>query len=227
MNCCSKHTPIAVALAVAISTSVTVALMSVSRAGAQDSAKKDGAQAEQPAAPQLTPEEAAALGAWAKYAEVGPEQQWLAKWVGSWDCKVEFWMVPGAPATTSSGSCTYETVYGGRFLKQDYKGSMGEGMEFEGTGFVCFDNARQRFLHIWFDSYSSGWSSGVGTGGAATGRIDWESVEPNITEGGAKTARGVQTLVDDNTLILENYEKTADGERLMMRLTFTRAAGSR
>lgn len=192
---------------------------------AQDAGKaKDAPAVGAPAKePQMSPEEAALMNAWAKYAEIGPEQQWLAKWVGSWECKAEFWMVPGAPAQTSVGTCTYESVYGGRFLRQDYQGTMGEGMEFQGTGYVCFDNARQKFLHIWFDSASSGWSSGIGTGGSATNEIDWASTEPDIAKGGAKAARGVQRLVDENTLVLENYEPSKEGDRLVMRLTFTRA----
>lgn len=176
-----------------------------------------------PAASQMSPEEAAMMEKWGKYAEVGPEQKWLASWAGEYTATVEISMTPDAPPVTHTGSATYESMYGGRFLKQTYRGQMGPGgPPFEGTGYLCFDNARQQFLHIWFDSVSSGWSSGVGTGGSAVGRIDWVAVEPDIMKGGSKPSFGMQTATPD-TLVLESYDQAPTaGAKPTMRITYMR-----
>ncbi len=172
----------------------------------------------------MSPEQAAMMEAWARYAEAGPEQQWLSQWVGEWTATVEFFMVPDAPPSQDVGSAVYTSMYGNRFLRQDYKGTMGpDGPPFEGTGYICYDNARQSFLYIWFDSMSTGWSSGIGKGGANSGRIDWATTDPDIMKGGTKPMRGVQTFDGKDTLVLESYEPGADGtETLQMRITYRR-----
>ena len=65
------------------------------------------------------------------------------------------WMKPGDKAQESTGTAEHMWVLGGRYLKQDFKGTWA-GQPFEGTGYTGYDNVRQEYQTMWLDNMATG-----------------------------------------------------------------------
>jgi hypothetical protein len=85
------------------------------------------------------------MKAWMEAATPGKMHEWLAKDAGHWTGTCTQWTLPDSPPTTSSTSMTNTMIFGGRYLKQEYKGEMPGFGTFEGLSIVAYDNAAKRF----------------------------------------------------------------------------------
>lgn len=77
----------------------------------------------------------------------------MAVFVGAWDTKMEA-LSPGMEAFNSTGSATFEPVMGGRFIKQNYNGSM-MGQPMNGVGLSGYNKASKQYEGVWYDSMST------------------------------------------------------------------------
>jgi len=191
----------------------------VGRASPQDTGG-EGKQGEGGAtAPGPSPEE---MVAWVKYMTPGPEHERMAGMAGEWNAAVKMWMMPGAPVLESTGSAKFRMVCGGRYLVQEFSGTIG-GNPFEGMSVVGFDNAKKEHFSTWIDS------SGTGII-LAKGKADDKGV---VTRAGKMTnpmmtadygTREVIAQRDKDTMVFEwfmsggNYKE----EFRMLEITYTR-----
>ncbi len=83
----------------------------------------------------------------------GEEHEQLAVMVGSWDTKMEALSADMA-AFNSTGSATFEPVMDGRFIKQNYSGSM-MGAPMTGVGLSGYNKASKQYEGVWYDSMST------------------------------------------------------------------------
>ena len=83
----------------------------------------------------------------------GEQHEQLKIFVGSWDTKTEA-LSPGMEAFNSTGSATFESAMGGRFIKQHFNGSM-MGQNFTGVGLSGYNNASKKYEGVWYDSMST------------------------------------------------------------------------
>ncbi len=91
----------------------------------------------------------------------GNEHRMLTSMVGTWNCDVEVFPMPGAPAMKSKG--TEEVVALGEFWTIGrFKGEM-MGMPFEGQGISGYDPVRKKFTNYWIDSMTPTGMMGEGT----------------------------------------------------------------
>jgi Protein of unknown function (DUF1579) len=104
----------------------------------------------------------------------------LMPMVGTWRATTTFTMAPGDAPQVSSGTSVHRMVLGGRFLEQVYKGTS-MGMPFEGIGLTGYDNAQQKYVGAWMDSFGTGVMRGIGVGRPTDERIDImsEAIEPS------------------------------------------------
>lgn len=102
--------------------------------------------------PAFSPED---MAKWMAMNAPGEYHEHLKQTVGEWDGLCTFWMVPGTPGETSKSTITNELVFGGKFLKQHYKGNAA-GIPFEGIGYFGYDNFKKKYTSIWIDSMSTG-----------------------------------------------------------------------
>ncbi len=79
----------------------------------------------------------------------------LDAYVGTWNCTLRGWMKPGDKPMESKGVSENTWAYGGRFLKQEFKGDWA-GQPFSGSGIIGYDNVRGEYQSIWYDSMSTG-----------------------------------------------------------------------
>lgn len=149
-----------------------------------------------PAAKPATKKKPAAVAAPKRAPKAMTEAEMMAQWqaamspsagharlmpmVGTWRAKTTFTMAPGAPPQVHGGTSVHRMVLGGRYLEQSYKG-VSMGMPFEGIGYTGYDNAQQRYVGTWMDTFGTGVMTAVGVGKPTDERIDTvaEAIEPS------------------------------------------------
>jgi hypothetical protein len=192
---------------------------------AQEEAEKAAKTAHE-AAPQVNGgNENDPMALWAKANMPTKEHaQLIADMLGEWTVENEVMFAPGAPVEKSAGTAKCEPIFGGRFVKMDYEGTM-MGQPFKGFSLWGYNTPSGKFESTWIDSTSVGMMSSTGTK-QADGSIEWTGtwVDPITKE--TKTSRSVTKMTDKNTMVYEAFDKTTDGtEFKMMTVTYTRVKG--
>ena len=128
----------------------------------------------------------------------------------------------GARQTAEESSGTADEAHlGGRFLQQEYTGSM-MGQPYSGVGTTGYDNLRKKYVSTWIDSMGTGvfLMEGTASVGGQTITLKGGHDEPG---GGHMTHRAVWKLIDQNTQTFEMYG-AHKGEKEMkgMEITYTR-----
>lgn len=157
-----------------------------------------------------------------EWTKVGPEHAELAKWVGDWDVKVEVWMQPDAPPMESMATCTYRSLWEGRFIESDFAGDM-MGASFTGRLLMGYDRVDKQYVAVWIDSMSAYMS--VSRGAMKDGVITLTMNDPDWMTGKKKESRLQIRWTDKSTACLTFQEPGEDGsDRTTMRMTYTRKA---
>lgn len=79
----------------------------------------------------------------------------LEAYAGKWTYTSKMWMSPEAKPEETGGTAENTMIYGGRFLKQEVKGTW-MGQPFEGMGFTGYDNIRAQYESVWLDGMATG-----------------------------------------------------------------------
>ena len=99
-----------------------------------------------------------------KLAAPGAPHQHLASLAGKWNATITMYM-DGSTPSTSAGTLSYEPVLGGRYVLGRYQMTfMGQPME--GLSIDGFDNAKQEYFSLWFDSMGTGFYEARGKASA-------------------------------------------------------------
>ena len=104
-----------------------------------------GKEAKKAAEKAPSAEQQAMIDAWKKAGEVGPAHGRLKAMAGNFDTTTRVRMKPGAPPQESKGKSEHKLVFDGRFLQQEFKGSM-MGQPFTGIGVTGYDNTRKKYV---------------------------------------------------------------------------------
>lgn len=134
---------------------------------------------------------------------LGPEHKRLEMLVGTWNAKVRDYE-PGKPPVESSGTMVRTMIFGGRYLKEDFKASIA-GSPFQGMGLIGYDSMSRRYVSVWLDSSSTDML--ISFGGAyndATKTFTYESeqVDP---DGRRVKARDVLRILSNDEHIFEMH----------------------
>jgi hypothetical protein len=144
---------------------------------------------------------------WMESMKPGKAHEFLEQFAGEWDttCRV-FMGGPGSAADETKGTATRTLVLGGKFVKEEHKGSM-MGMPYEGIGFTGYDNTRKLYSSVWLGNLCTGLNFSTGsldqTGKVLTqfGTMD----EPMTGEIG-KTVKSVTRVIDADHQVFEMWE---------------------
>lgn len=170
---------------------------------------------------EMSAEQKAAMEAMMKAATPGDAHKKLSSMVGTWDAKVTMWMEPGKPPSVSNGTSNNKWVLGGRWIQQDFTGSM-MGRPFSGIGYSGYDNVKKQYVGTWMDDMST--SMMLSTGNASSDKT-WEfsaTVDDPVTGKPAAIKEKV-TYVDDDHHLFEMWGPTPDGKMYkMMEINYTR-----
>jgi hypothetical protein len=173
-------------------------------------------------APQMTPEQKAAMEKMEKAATPGPEHKFLASFTGTWKAEVKTWENASAQPQVSQGTGEDKMILGGRFLHSTFKSSF-MGQPFEGMGLTGFDNVLKKFQGVWIDSMGTAMMTAVGELDKTGTVLTCTDTYTDPQTGKVETMRDVMKLVDKDKKIDQMYAKGKDGkEFLMMEITYTR-----
>ncbi|MFC3550630.1 DUF1579 domain-containing protein [Lysobacter cavernae] len=172
--------------------------------------------------PRMTAGQQAMMEAWEKASSPGAQHQQLAAMAGTWSVKQQMWMDPKSPPMVQTGSATTTAVFGGRHLRQDYRGEW-MGKPFEGVGYTGYDNVTGKYYSSWMDSGSTGLFVAHGDYDSARKTYTFKGEMADAAQGGAKVPiRDVLRIVDDDHHTFEMYETRDGKEAKVMQLDYTR-----
>ena len=182
---------------------------------AENTPAKPAAKADTPMIPGVTPEQMQAMMAKMQPAKQHAE---LAKQVGEWDADCEHYM-PGMPVEKSKGSAKVAMTMGGRYLREEFKGTV-MGQPFDGIMLLGYDNNLNRYDSMWIDSMGTGMMvthSKTDSPDELTGNFYCPMVQKEVT------ARLITKTVSNDEHVFEMHSPGPDGkEALMMRITYHR-----
>ena len=135
-------------------------------AATQGTASTQNAASTQPADKQAATDEPAdaadpmaAMAEWMATVSPGEHHSKLDVFAGDWDITTHFWMTPGAPPETSTGTSKVKWILDGRFLIEKVNSTVAmpgmEPQEFKGLGLTGYDNAKGEYVSIWTDTMST------------------------------------------------------------------------
>jgi hypothetical protein len=149
---------------------------------------------------------------WAEYATPGEAHQRLAKLAGDWDYTMKWWMSPDAQPEESSGTMSASMTMDGRYLIENWDGTA-MGQPFKGQGITGYDNFNQEYVSTWIDNMGTGMMTSTGQYDAAQDALVTIGTFDDVMTGEKdKTMRGVQKILDDNTVHFEAYVPGPDGQ---------------
>jgi hypothetical protein len=131
--------------------------------------------------------------------------------VGTWDTKVQFWMMPGTDPMLSGGTSTNQWVMGGRYLEQRYKGDMA-GMPFEGVGYTGYDNVKKQYWGTWMDNMSTSMMTSTGSVSADGKSWEFTATMSDPMTGKDSTAKEKVTVIDADHHTMEMWAAGPDGK---------------
>jgi hypothetical protein len=139
------------------------------------------------------------------YGKIGPMQQMLASWNGTWTSETTWWEYEGSTPQKSAGTAVNAMVLGGRYQTTKHDGNM-MGMPFEGMGTMGYDNATKQFVSTWMDNWGTGIMTMTGPWDEATKTMTLTGTMPDICRPGKTcTLREKFKIIDDNTQKMEMY----------------------
>jgi hypothetical protein len=153
----------------------------------------------------------------------GKPHEGLQKLVGKWSGTAKFWMDPSAPPTEGTGTAEFKTIFGGRYLVQDFTGTL-MGQEFHGMGITAYDNFRQEYVEIWLDDMGTGIFVSRGSANDDGSVITFTGpMDDPMTGRKDVPTRSVLTIVDPDTQRTEMFVQAPDGtEYKSMDILYTR-----
>lgn len=171
---------------------------------------------------QMTPEEKAITDAYMKAATPGPEHKMLMQDVGTWKVTVKEFD-PAGNVQESKARSVLKSVLGGRFVEEQFTGTMMGGVKFEGRGFYGYDNVQKKYVSSWSDNMGTGIMLTTGT---------WDEPSKTFTATGSfmdpvshqmKSMKMVTRTQAKNKKTTEFYDIKPDGTSFkMMEMTYTR-----
>lgn len=163
----------------------------------------------------------AMMEVYVKLGTPGEPHKQLASLAGSWTTQTKEWMEPGKPPTEATGSVDMKMLLGGRFLQQEFSGTM-MGQPYSGMGITAYDNLRKKYVSTWIDTMGTGIFTMEGTASpdGKTITLKGQHAEPG---GGLMTHRAVWKIVDSNSQTFDMYGAHGHGKEMkVMEIIYAR-----
>ena len=159
---------------------------------------------------------------WMAVATPGKPHEFLKTLEGNYTTVTRVWMDPKAPPMQSEGKAVFKMVLGGRFLQQDFAGTMME-RPMAGMGLIGYDNHRHQYTGIWTDTFNTTiltMTGGISQDGKTItqfGTMD----EPTTRQIG-KMVKWVTRVESDSKMFFESWEVESDTPIKVFEVEYTR-----
>ena len=159
---------------------------------------------------------------WQKLAQPGEPHKLFASIAGTYTTHTKEWMEPGKPPVEADGTSESKMLLDGRFLYQEYHGSM-MGQPYSGIGIDAYDNMTKKYVTAWMDSMGTGIFMMEGTAGADGKTITLKGSHPE-PGGGKMSHRALWKIIDNNSQTFEMYGTHGHGGKEMkfLEIVYTR-----
>ncbi len=173
--------------------------------------------------------DAADMAKMAELGKPGANHHLLAELVGTWDIKVTFWMAPGAPPSTSTGTAVRKSIMGGRYFVMDTKAKMQmpgpdgkmQPVDYQGMEVDGYDNMKGKFFTTWMDNMGTGLLQADGSYDPASTTFTYHADE-EVAPGTTMKARGTVKVIDKDHYVFDWFEAQGGKEEKSMEITYTR-----
>jgi len=162
-----------------------------------------------------------------KAATLTDEHAFLKQFVGQWDVVTKWWMAPNTEPNVSKGTAVDTMIMGGKFLREDFRGTM-MGRPFEGLSLTGFDTILRQSNAVWLDSASTAImvTSGSVDLPGKTLQLSGEASCPMSDD--KKPVRYTIKVLDQNHHIFEFYGPGMDGKEFRaMEIDYRRVGSKR
>lgn len=88
---------------------------------------------------------------------------YLKPLAGSWKCSVKYWSAPGTKPHESTATMEKKWILGGRFLTEEYKGTIFNNMPYAVFSIMGYDKAQRKYFNIHMDTMGTGFEISFGT----------------------------------------------------------------
>ncbi len=159
---------------------------------------------------------------WQKLAQPGEPHKLFASVAGNYTTHTKEWMEPGKPPVEADGTSESKMLLDGRFLYQEYHGSM-MGQPFSGIGIDAYDNMTKKYVTAWMDSMGTGIFIMEGTASPDGKTITLKGSHPE-PGGGKMSHRAVWKIQDADNQTFEMYGTHGHGGKEMkfLEIVYTR-----
>ena len=184
---------------------------------------QDEAEKAQEGMPAMSAEDLAHMQEYMKLMQPGEAHKHLYHYVGVWDTVTKVWMGgPGTPPMESTGTSTFTSVLGGRWVMEELTGTM-MGMPYLGKGMMGYDNYKNLYVGTWYSNMSTEMLQMVGARHPKTGVVTMYGVmdEPQLSVHG-RTVKYVIKQTDDDHFTFEIIDLHASDDYKVIELSYTR-----
>ena len=105
----------------------------------------------------------AQIKAMMEMAAPGELHEYLKPLAGSWNCSVKYWSAPAAQPQESTATMEKKWILGGRFLTEEYKGTIFNDVPFAVFSIMGYDKTQKRYFSIHIDTTSTGFETSFAT----------------------------------------------------------------
>ncbi len=82
---------------------------------------------------------------------------------GRWNCSVKYWPAPGTRPHESTATMKKKWILAGRFLIEEYKGTIFNNMPYSVFSVMGYDNAQGKYFNIHMDTLGTGFETSFAT----------------------------------------------------------------
>lgn len=149
--------------------------------------------------------------------------QYLQPLVGKWKTATKYRFGKEAPWTQSTGESESRWAMGGRYIIENFKSHSKE-MPFDGMGITGYDKVKKKYVSTWIDSMSTTMMISTGTIDASHKVITFfATYDDPFTGQKDKPQKTTLTILNENKIVMEMYERGQDGEWFMnLEVVYTR-----
>jgi len=164
------------------------------------------------------------MAAWAEAGAPGEFHKYLQPLVGKWTTTTKYRFSKEAPWSESTGASESKWIMGGRYIVEHFKSHSVE-MPFEGMGVTGYDKGKKKYVSSWIDSMSTTMMVSAGTIDASHKVITFfAKYDDPVTGQKNKEQKTTLTMLNDNKIVMEMYERGQDGQWFMnLEVVYTRA----
>ncbi|MDA0769805.1 MAG: DUF1579 domain-containing protein [Chloroflexi bacterium] len=137
---------------------------------------------------------------------------------GDWEGVTKTWLEPGVLSDESASKSTFRPMLSGRFMLQEYEGTL-NGEPHEGAAIFGYNLQARRFEHAWVDSFHNGTGIMFSEGSSEMNSMAALGSFPDGSDGPDWGWRTELQIKDTDHIDIAAYIITPDGQEAMAVLT--------